>query len=179
MIDYLRQIDFETIRSLNQLALRSSFLEFFVVAFARYAIILFVVVGLYYLVKRSWRTISVSAITIGLAGFLNSLIYIVWDRPRPFVAHASEIRQVGLFVQPESFTSVHSFITFGVATAFWVTGKRKIAFWLYVLAVLITVARIAAGVHYPSDIIAGALLGIASAPLAKQFYLLILKYKND
>jgi undecaprenyl-diphosphatase len=173
MLDFLRQIDFSVIKNLNQLVISHAFLESLTLVFARYGVFIFVLLGFYALEKKHFRTVFTSALTIGLCGFINSLVYLVWNRPRPFVAHAAEIHSVGLMVQPESFPSNHAFITFGVATAFWLTGQKKVAVFLYVLAILITLARIAGGVHYPSDIIGGAILGIVVAPLALQTYKLI------
>lgn len=173
MVDFLRQIDFGIIRTLNQLIISHDFLEDLVYAIARYGVVVFVVAGLVLAYYKRWRPILVSGLAIGLAGFANSIIHIFWNRPRPYIAHAAEIHQIGLFVQPESFPSNHAFIVFAVSTTFWITGRRKIAVYLYLVSILIVTARVAAGVHYPSDVIAGALLGIVVVPLAKQIYLLI------
>jgi undecaprenyl-diphosphatase len=171
--DLLRQIDFGVIQTLNQLATSSLFSEAFVLVLARYGVLVYIAAGLIMVGAKKWKTVGVSALGIAVAGFLNSLIYLAWQRPRPFVAHAKDIKQIGLLVQPESFPSNHAFITFAVATAFWMTGQKKIAVYLFILAMIIAVARVAAGVHYPSDVVAGAILGIAVVPLAKQFYLLL------
>lgn len=178
MLDYLRQIDFSVIRNLNQLVLSHDFLESLTLVFARYGVIVFALLGFYIFEKKHYKAVFTAALTVGICGFLNSLIYLLWSRPRPFIAHASDIHSIGLFVQPESFPSNHAFITFGVATAFWLTGYKKVAVFLYILAILIILARVAGGVHYPSDVIGGALLGIVVAPLALQTYKLITKSKQ-
>ncbi len=178
MLDLLRQIDFGVIRSLNNLVWGSDFLEFFILLFARYGIAIFILLALRVVIMKDFKSISTAALTISIAGLVNSLIYLVWSRPRPYVAHAAEIHQLGLLVQPESFPSNHAFITFGVATAIYITGHQRAGVLLYLLAFLITFSRVAAGVHYPSDIVGGAILGIVVAPLAKQTYLLIQKLQT-
>ena len=55
---------------------------------------------------------------------------------------------------------------------------KKLGKFFYVATILMTLARIAAGVHYPSDILAGMIIGIACGwftfkyitPLLKVFF---------
>lgn len=67
----------------------------------------------------------------------------------------------GLF----SFVSSHATNSFGVATMLWLLiGKQyKWISLFFVWAAIFSFTRIYLGVHYPSDIIAGAALGIALA----------------
>lgn len=176
MADILRQIDFGVLKTLNQLTDQLFFREL-VFVIARYAIIFFILAGCYFCYFKKWNTILVSGLAISLAGFLNSLIHLFWSRPRPFIAHAQEIHNLNLLLQPESFPSNHAFVSFAAAGAIYATGYKKIGLILYFLAGLIATARIAGGVHYPSDVVAGALLGAITVPLAKQIYLLINKSK--
>jgi undecaprenyl-diphosphatase len=61
-----------------------------------------------------------------------------------------------------SFPSGHSATSFAcAATLAWLTPLPKTA--LYLLAALIAVSRVYAGVHYPLDVIGGALLGLGVA----------------
>ena len=60
------------------------------------------------------------------------------------------------------FVSSHAANSFGAATFLWLAGRQKISWlWImYVWAGLFAFTRIYLGVHYPSDIVAGALLGV-------------------
>lgn len=79
-----------------------------------------------------------------------------YHRPRPFAA----LNLPHLLTETSySFPSGHAIFFFALAAGVFSTNKRFGA-WLYVVAILIGLGRIAAGVHYPSDILGGAILGI-------------------
>jgi undecaprenyl-diphosphatase len=61
-----------------------------------------------------------------------------------------------------SFPSGHTIFMFALATGVWRINKR-FGWWLYALGLLIGAARVAGGVHYPSDIVGGIVLGIATS----------------
>jgi len=58
-----------------------------------------------------------------------------------------------------SFPSGHAAIAFIAATAFVLVINKKEVIPIYILAILVAVSRIALGVHYWGDVIAGASLG--------------------
>jgi undecaprenyl-diphosphatase len=63
-----------------------------------------------------------------------------------------------------SFTSSHATNHFGVATFLFVTLGRFFGSWKYLIfiwAALICYAQVYVGVHYPLDVLFGALLGFA------------------
>jgi len=90
---------------------------------------------------------------------ITELIRYFYNRPRPFMAYASQAHQL----IPESgwsFPSGHSAFFFAMSTAIYFYNKKwGIAF--FVASILMNISRIIAGAHYPTDIIGGAIVGIA------------------
>jgi undecaprenyl-diphosphatase len=68
-----------------------------------------------------------------------------------------------------SFPSGHAAGSFAFALLVWNTNRR--AGWILIaLASLVAASRVALGVHYPSDVIAGALLGSGLGWTAARLY---------
>ncbi|MBP7901986.1 MAG: phosphatase PAP2 family protein [Spirochaetes bacterium] len=89
------------------------------------------------------------------------------ERPRPFAAYGFD-----LLIQPPpsfSFPSGHAASSFSSAVIFYHFIGRK-AYPFIAAAFLISFSRIYLMVHYPSDVIAGALLGILTAFCAVRIY---------
>ncbi len=77
------------------------------------------------------------------------------------------------------FFSGHASNTFGVATLlFWMLSNKSMAFksTFFLWAGLTSYSRIYLGVHYPSDIFTGMLVGIAAGTLV--FYMLNYTFKK-
>ena len=62
-----------------------------------------------------------------------------------------------------SFPSGHTGCSFAAAVGFCVMCPRKFGIPAMVLAVLIALSRLYVGVHFPTDVIGGALIGTAAA----------------
>jgi undecaprenyl-diphosphatase len=89
---------------------------------------------------------------------LNLLYY----RPRPFASH--DLRLLFYHPSDSSFPSNPTSVGFCIATAVWLFN-RAAGWLLYVLASLLALSRLISGVHYPSDILGGAVIGTLSAYL--------------
>ncbi len=112
-----------------------------------------------------WKRASVGALASAAVAMLaNQAISHVWDRPRPFVTHAATTHLLSAPSPDPSFPSDHAAAAFAIAFAVLFCSRRAGAGFL-VVATLIALTRIALGLHYPSDVIAGAIVGWASATL--------------
>ncbi len=99
----------------------------------------------------------------------NGLIKPLVARARPYEA----IDALQALVPPPhgtSFPSGHTASAFAVAVVLFRNIDKKISGWILALAVLISLSRIYVGVHYPTDVLGGALLGIVCAFLAQFLY---------
>lgn len=76
-----------------------------------------------------------------------------------------QTRLLGQPLYDFSFPSGHAGSSFAAA---YVLGKkkRKLRFFLYLLAALISFSRVYLGFHYPSDVIVGAVLGMMIGKVA-------------
>jgi undecaprenyl-diphosphatase len=100
------------------------------------------------------------AVVLGLA--IAHGITLIWDRPRPYEAHPNLAH---LFVSPShdpSFPSDHATAAFAIAVSLFLRSRR-VGFLALGMAIILAIARVAVGVHYPGDVIGGALLGTAAA----------------
>ena len=116
---------------------------------------------LYFGKKSGWRTQGLLILFAMLAGLLICEVTIknLVCRPRPFQLISGDIR---LLIPPPSgwsFPSGHSCSSFAAATVVFFRDKRWGAAAL-VLAALIAFSRVFLLVHYPTDVLAGAALGV-------------------
>ena len=111
---------------------------------------------------RNQRAVLAAAISLGFANLavlvLNEFVF----RPRPF----TQFELATLFYEPtdSSFPSNPAALAFAMATAVWL-GNRVAASILFSLAALWCITRVYSGLFYPSDILAGGLIGAAVAYL--------------
>jgi undecaprenyl-diphosphatase len=83
------------------------------------------------------------------------------DRPRPFAVIA-DLKVIDAKPATSSFPSGHA----AMAVAGALAGARMIpasAWLLWPLGLIVAVSRVYIGVHWPTDILAGALVGLACA----------------
>ena len=58
-----------------------------------------------------------------------------------------------------SFPSGHTAGSFALVSVLWLLAPKKVSIPSTVLATLISLSRLYVGVHYPTDILGGALIG--------------------
>ncbi len=114
---------------------------------------------------RRWRRAAVAAgLSAGLALAVGKVISELVDRARPFVAEPHRVHLFTGHAADPGFPSDHATGAFAVAMAIWLRDRRWGTVALLAAAVL-SIGRVAIGVHYPSDVLAGDALGCAAALL--------------
>ena len=103
-----------------------------------------------------------AAAVIGLA--VNAVLGNIWFHERPFAAHPKQTLLLVRHAADNSFPSDHATVAFAVAFAVLVFHKR-LGLLLLAGAVVVGLARILVGVHYPVDVGASVLVGLGSALL--------------
>lgn len=145
------------------LAGKSTLGDFLIVFFGEYFFYAILFVFAFFLYKNWQGNIQkiyphiISVLAAIFARFVvATLIRFFYHRPRPFLAlELPHLIQDSAY----SFPSGHTIFVFALATVTYFFNK-KLAYFLYISGIIIGFARVAGGVHYPSDILGGVILGI-------------------
>lgn len=113
---------------------------------------------------RGWRRGLLGGSAVAAAGLLDQVLKNLLCRARPSAAAAGAFF-TGFPCVPApyalaSFPSGHATTVFAMATILSLWYPRWTAAWL-ALAAIVGWSRIALGSHFPSDVLAGAILGVA------------------
>jgi undecaprenyl-diphosphatase len=110
-----------------------------------------------------WRRVAVAAVaSAGLGLLAAKVISELVDRARPFVAEPHQVHLFTAHAADSGFPSDHATAAFAIAVAIFLRTRA----WGWValgFATVLAVGRVGLGVHYPSDVLAGAALGAAAA----------------
>lgn len=150
----------------NNLAGHSQFFDFLIVFFAEYLAFILPVIFLFLLYRETGHIrekIWIFSIVFFSALFakfvVTDAIRFFYHRPRPFLT--LNVHQ--LLTDPAySFPSAHTSFFFAFAFAIYLYNK-KWGNWFFFGALCIGIARVMAGVHYPTDILGGIVVGFATS----------------
>lgn len=121
---------------------------------------IFLIHGLIIKNKLQWRNALTVIIAVAIAAIVANIIKFSLDTPRPYEIYPF-IEKLSSGGSP-SFPSGHTTDAFAFAVAAGlVYSKWYILLPGLIWATLVGISRMWLGVHYPSDVIAGAILGSA------------------
>ena len=126
--------------------------------------------------KAIWWVIAAAA-TVTLTDTISSkIIKPLIARPRPCMdpEFSMNVRLLANYCGSNgSFTSSHAANHFGLAMFFYMTMRHifpKGIYLFFLWAAVICYAQVYAGVHYPTDVIGGAFLGIVAGGFAGRLF---------
>lgn len=140
-----------------------------VTALGNYGIIWILLAALLLGIPKTRRLGAVMSVSLLIELLLcNVILKPMAARPRPFAVNTG-IRLLIEAPKDFSFPSGHTGASFAAAAALFFAGSRA---WIPagILAVLIGFSRLYLYVHYPTDVLFGALLGVGSGWLACRFF---------
>jgi len=153
----------------------NDFLDWNILFRAEYLLyVMIVAVFLFYAFDKNIGRVKLAIIHAFSAGILSRFVFteiirFFYDRPRPFDMPAEALAKAGVLVNKlieqspgHSMPSGHASFSFALAMAvYYYYPKTSIVFFLGALAM--GAGRVSAGVHWPSDIFGGMIVGIFSA----------------
>jgi membrane-associated phospholipid phosphatase len=113
-------------------------------------------------------------IAIAVPGLFVNVVKHIFGRARPFVSGSLDPYLFSPFSWPAAYAGLpsgHAATAFSVLVAFgtlWPRGRTLL--WIY--ALLIAASRVVVTAHYPSDVLAGALVGVVGALLVRRWFAL-------
>ncbi|MGB9743333.1 MAG: phosphatase PAP2 family protein [Minisyncoccales bacterium] len=167
-------MDWLIFQKINQWATQWFFLDILGIFFAQYFGYCLVFL-LFVFLLINWRRHWLPFIQSFLAAFLARFVFVeiiryFWPRPRPFVTN-----HINLLLEKTnqaSFPSGHAAFYFALSFFFFLALRKiypqsklwqGIGLLFLIGASLICLARVFVGVHWPSDVLVGGLLGIFSS----------------
>ena len=119
--------------------------------------------------KAIWQFLFISLFAVALADGSGHILKDIIQRQRP----CNTFSDINLLVgcgHSYSMPSNHASNAFAFAMTFFILRKNIIGYLSLAAATIIALSRVYVGVHYPSDILAGALLGAGAAYAAILLY---------
>ena len=157
--------DYHLFQKINQFAGQWKWSDWFGIFSAQYLIWLMLAGVIFYFlffIKSEWckkiKCFLKLILASGLVYVINWLIGLIYFRPRPFVSHPDIFQLIQKSPLDKSFPSDHTALAFVLAFSVFCYNKKRGTIFL-IIAALIGLARVFAGVHYPLDVLAGALVG--------------------
>ncbi|MGG0791931.1 undecaprenyl-diphosphatase [Peribacillus simplex] len=169
----LSEMNSTLFRMINNLGKQYTDLNPFFVFIAEYMIFFLVLAVLMFLFSRRNKNrimVICAFITLVISELLAKIAGQFHSNNQPFAELPNVSRLVEKAVN-NSFPSDHTIIFFSFCITFWLFKRGWGILWV-ILAVLVGISRIWVGVHYPADVLVGAIISIVSATIV---YKIVLK----
>lgn len=122
---------------------------------------------LFLLFKKTRKVGITAGVSLALEAILiNLTIKKLVGRTRPYVVNEA-IEYITKRPSDNSFPSGHTGCVFAVASVLFFMMPKKVGIPAMVIASLVGISRLYVGVHYPTDIIGGFIIGMFTGFIAK------------
>lgn len=156
-----QRLDVWVLRLFNMFGKRAPWLDWLMLGFTQIGNGIFAIVFALILFYKKNYMISYELLLGTLTlWFVVTLLKLLIHRTRPYIK-IEEIRIVGSRASGSSFPSGHTSQVFFMTTILlhYYQASAPISFIFYILALFVGITRIYVGMHYPRDVMGGAILG--------------------
>lgn len=166
-MEILLQLDTRIFYTLNGIIGHNHIVDAVVLFCAQYLIYILIAIVVIDIIRRDvfsvWRfphDIGHLAILLAGSSGINEMLRVLIGRVRPLW----ELATPYLFIQyTPSLPSGHTTFVFALGTFLFFFGEKRLARIVYILGICVGLGRVIAGVHYPFDIVTGAIVGTVVA----------------
>lgn len=159
------ELNITLFRMINDLGKEHAFLNPLFVFFAEYSMYFLALAVIVFFFTRNGRNrimVICAGLTFILAEVIGKLVSKLHTNYQPF----SVLDDVNKLIEKDinnSFPSDHTILFFSFCMTFWLFSKSSYRFLWLIVAVLVGISRVGVGVHYPADILVGALISIVAS----------------
>lgn len=166
-MDKIQSWDLKILLKLNHAFANAGFLNRFFAEYLTYFLPLILLAVWFYSEKTKKPAIRAFFAVILAWPILATTIGHLINRARPF--ESGGVQEL-IFHRPTvSFPSDHAAALFAVAMSFWFSGAKKLSYLMFTIAILVSFFRVATGIHWPTDILGGLVIGLLSAWIIRLF----------
>ncbi|NLX62416.1 MAG: phosphatase PAP2 family protein [Tissierellia bacterium] len=181
MRNILKTFDEKLILLINE-KMKTKFLDSFMVRFTNLGSAVFISAFTFILIifgKEDWRNTGIqAATTLAISQSITYGLKSLLGRERPYNI-LKNLNTFGIILKDYSFPSGHTSASFSLATTIALKGPI-LSVLVLSMALLVGISRIYLGVHYPTDVAAGIILGVGSAVLVHLYlFSYVIKFINS